>query len=199
MHPLGSGVTASDPRRDYQDPTVVASYEHERFRSPWGRVYAAMHRRGIRKALLHLEGQGTVLDVPCGTGRIAPLVTGLGLSYLGLDISTAMVSHCREHHGSRSGVVGLSVGDIERLPFEDASVDAVVCLKLLHLITVPNIALALRECERVAARYVIFDIARHDRWTPLVRWFAGSLVQAVLLAGEGPAVCPFAGGVDAAY
>lgn len=164
-------MTASDPRRDYQGPEVVARYERERFHSPWGRAYAALHQRGVRGALARLEGHGTVLDVPCGTGRMTQLVTGLGLSYLGLDIAAEMARHCRAHHGSRPGVLGVTVGDIERLPFDDASVDAVLCLKLCHLITAPSIARVLRECERVAARYVIIDIARRDRLTPMVCWF----------------------------
>ncbi len=163
-------MSKSDARRDYQSPEIVARYESERFHSLHGHVYALLHRRGVRKALALLEGSGAVLDVPCGTGRMAPTVTELGLSFIGLDISFAMACHCREHHGRRPRTTGIAVGEIEHLPFADNSIEAVLCLKLFHLIPSADVARALRECGRVASRYVIFDVARGDRWTSAIEW-----------------------------
>ena len=69
-----------------------------------------------------------VLDVACGTGNLAiPLARG-GAIVTGVDIASNLLTQARE----RAAAEGLSVvfdeGDAERLPYEDASFDAVVSM-----------------------------------------------------------------------
>lgn len=91
-----------------------------------------------------------VLDVACGTGRVA-LALRLSGGYLGtiigIDRSSGML---REAAGQmrRAGVPLLLVrGDTERLPFPEASMDAVTCLEAIEFFRRP--ATALAEFRRV--------------------------------------------------
>ena len=113
-------------------------------------VYEA-ERIGIPLAERLGESPGQrVLDVACGTGRVA-LALRLSGGYLGtiigLDRSSGML---REAAGQmrRTNVPLLLVrGDAEHLPFPEASMDAVTCLEAIEFFTRP--AVALGEFRRV--------------------------------------------------
>jgi demethylmenaquinone methyltransferase/2-methoxy-6-polyprenyl-1,4-benzoquinol methylase len=86
-----------------------------------------------------------VLDVATGTGLVArALVRRYGCSVVGLDQSAEMLGRAR-------AVVGPSVelvqGEAERLPFEDASFDALTFTYLLRYVDDP--AATMRELARV--------------------------------------------------
>lgn len=104
-----------------------------------------------------------VLDVPCGTGRLRPLLERRGLRYVGVDISPAMLTEA--HGGDAASLVRASVA---RLPFEDGSFDVVVCCRLLHHLREPEeLAVTVGELTRVARRLVVasfWDAASLHAW-----------------------------------
>lgn len=102
-----------------------------------------------RRALPQAPRVGDALEIGCGTGFF-----GLNLwqaGYVGsltcVDISEAMVAECVAN-GQRLGVaVRGEVADAERLPFPDASFDAVVGHAVIHHL--PDLDGALKEALRV--------------------------------------------------
>ncbi|MFW6162463.1 MAG: SAM-dependent methyltransferase [Planctomycetota bacterium] len=62
------------------------------------------------QALLGLEGGDSVLDVPCGIGRLAVPLAGLGLRVTGVDFSRVYLDAGR----AQAAAAGLSVRFIER-------------------------------------------------------------------------------------
>ena len=102
----------------------------------WWEVYAALVRLG------GLAG-ARVLDVGCGTGRLAAaLAERAGARVLALDVSSAMVEQAR-----RRGV-NARVGRAEALPFKPGWFDAVVARMVIHLIDRPR---AFAQAARVLA------------------------------------------------
>ena len=86
-----------------------------------------------------------VLDVATGTGLVArALVRRYGCSVVGLDQSEEMLGRARALVGPD---VELVQGEAERLPFEDASFDALTFTYLLRYVEDP--AATLRELARV--------------------------------------------------
>ncbi len=73
-----------------------------------------------------------VLEVGCGRGGGAAFLfeRQAPASLTGLDLSEVAIAHCRTRYG-RSGVRFVA-GDAERLPFPDASFDAVVNVESSH-------------------------------------------------------------------
>ena len=88
--------------------------------------------------------QGTrLLDVACGPGFIAAAAAERGAVVVGLDFAPAMIAAARQ----RNPAITFQEGDATALPFDAASVDAVVMnFGLLHLAR-PDAALA--EAHRV--------------------------------------------------
>jgi SAM-dependent methyltransferase len=117
------------------------------WRPAWSRmlrgVTAGMddeHR--IARLLLGLRPGDGVLDVACGPGNFtrdfARVVGPAGLA-VGIDASPTMLD--RAARDTRGTNVAYMRGDAVRLPFRDASFDAVCCFAALHLFADPFEAL----------------------------------------------------------
>jgi demethylmenaquinone methyltransferase / 2-methoxy-6-polyprenyl-1,4-benzoquinol methylase len=85
-----------------------------------------------------------VLDVATGTGAVAKELLARGCTVVGLDQSPAMLAEARRALDGRAELVEASA---ERLPFPDASFDALTFTYLLRYVDEPGST--LRELARV--------------------------------------------------
>jgi SAM-dependent methyltransferase len=89
-----------------------------------------------------LVGQ-RVLDVGCGTGRLAVALAERGARVWGVDPSEEMLRQARSHAG---GKAAFKQARAEALPFKDGWFDRAVLRLVVHLVDRPQ---AFREVERV--------------------------------------------------
>jgi ubiquinone/menaquinone biosynthesis C-methylase UbiE len=110
-----------------------------------------------------------VLDVGCGTGRLAVALAERGAKVWGVDPSEEMLTRARELAGRQ---VGLKLGRAESLPFKDGWFERVVLRLVIHLVDRER---ALPELARVLApggRAVVATFApAHFEWYWLVGVF----------------------------
>ena len=155
-----------DKTEAWRDPRVAAEYDARRFASPLQRK---KHRRDARLVLSLLAAAGdvhTVLDLPCGTGRLLPALGAAGYRTLGADVSRPMLAARK-----RRGPAGLFQADGARLPLRSASVDAVVSLRFLfHWRERPRRVAFLSEMGRVSAGAVIVQVRYRWNAKHLGRW-----------------------------
>jgi len=143
--------------------TVYGDEDHARaYATRWdsgaGRARDRRKQRALSAALASLGRSTSVLDVPCGTGRMTTFLS-CGRTYLGVDLSQAMLREA----ASRAPDARYAAGDLTRLPLADACVDVAVCVRLMHLVRDPALRIAfLKELARVARVGVVVDF-RHDR------------------------------------
>jgi len=97
-------------------------------------------RAGIR------SGQ-KVLDVCCGTGVVSVTAARLGASVTGLDLTPELLQSARENAAIANLDIAWYEGDVEKLPFADASFDAV--LSQFGHIFAPRPEVAISEMLRV--------------------------------------------------
>lgn len=156
----------------YQDPAVVASYDAKRFSGPMQRRSTRRKWNAIRRGLGEdFERVGSVLDVPCGTGRFTELLLGAGKRVVNADRSHAMLLAAREKSGE--GRAGLVLCDAARLPFADASFDLVLSVRFFLHVPKEMRAGILREMGRVSKRFVVVDVRhRYSLTTIGKRWRA---------------------------
>lgn len=112
-----------------------------------------------------------VLDVGCGTGRLAADLAQRGARVWGVDASPEMLAEARAR--APRGV-GVRLGEAERLPFKDGWFDRAVLRLVVHLVDRDR---ALPELVRVlapAGRAVVATfVPEHVTGWWGVRWFPG--------------------------
>lgn len=102
-------------------------------------------RRAVIRALIGravTAGDLRVLDAGCGTGRNMLEFGGLGTLH-GVDASPDAIEFCR-----RRGVLAVRQGEIESLPFDDASFDLILVTDVIEHLRDDRAALS--ELHRVA-------------------------------------------------
>lgn len=142
----------------------------------------AMRRRALKPIADWMQGRNQRevrgLDIGCGTGRLLAFLHEAwpGLRLAGLDLSAPYLDEARRLIG-RTARVKLAEGAAEALPFEEASLDLVVCSFLLHELPAEVRAKALTEMARVlkpAGLIVIVDSIQkgdHPAWDGLLDLF----------------------------
>lgn len=100
--------------------------------------------RSAARAILALvpESADTLLDLGCGTGLVTERLERPGLSVFGVDAAEGMARVAKRRIGG-----SVVLGNCHRLPFADASLDAVSAVWLLHLL--PDAPEVVAECARV--------------------------------------------------
>lgn len=134
-----------------------------------------------------------VLDAACGAGVFALRAARRGADVVGLDIATNLIAQARERARAAGQTIQFDEGDIESMPYDDASFDTVI--SQFGLIFTPRPDVAVSEVARVLkpeGRIILFC------WTPM-SW-VGRLMQVVGRHAPPPpnGVSPLAWGVEEA-
>ena len=110
---------------------------------------------------LNLQAGQRVLDVACGTGNLALPAARLGAVVTGVDIAPNLIEQARENAKHEGLTVQFDEGDAEKLPYEDASFDAVVTM--FGAMFAPRPELTAAELKRVVRPGGSIAMAN---WTP---------------------------------
>jgi SAM-dependent methyltransferase len=101
---------------------------------------------------LAIEPGTRLLDAGCGTGEASVLAQARGAIVSGLDAAPGMIERCRV----KMPGADFRVGDLEDLPYADASFDAVIACNCVHFTAHPDRAIAqLRRVTRAGGRLAI--------------------------------------------
>lgn len=166
-----------EARSRYQDPETAREYDRARFRGDSKRERKdAATKRAVVEALRRLEDIETVLDVPCGTGRMTRLLIEEGFSYTGTDVSGEMM-HVARSKLEQPGNVRLVQADAAALPFPDGAFDCVVTVRFLNLIPSEARVRILEEFHRVSNGHMVAvathlgpDSSLRRRFRALIPW-----------------------------
>jgi len=127
------------PRNDVRQYELLA----DEWWRPSG-AFAMLHWLAAARAALIPPAPrpaAVLVDLGCGAGLLAPHVARLGYRHVGLDIVARSLALARDH-----GLVPVRA-DVHRIPFADASVDAVSAGEILE--HVPDPSTVLSEACRI--------------------------------------------------
>ncbi|WP_224333817.1 class I SAM-dependent methyltransferase [Haloprofundus halobius] len=148
----------SSEMKDYYKSDEVAENYHEAFSNEghWRHRLIASRERQTIKNLINKVPNASVLDIPTGTGKLAPVFAETGSSVLACDISENMLQVAESEY-ERTGVENarFQICDAEGITNTlDESFDVAVCLRLLHRVPSDTKRRILKELGSVAD-YVI--------------------------------------------
>lgn len=138
-------------RTKYDDPARASRYARRsarRHREEWALV---------RRVLDGLPAPKSVLDVPCGAGRISAEFLAQGATVRGADASDVMRAEADNALSGRNGWIGAYPFDLETSETPaDWSADLVVCFRFLHhLPDEASRARVLSRLARLSRRHVL--------------------------------------------
>ena len=143
--------------------------------------------------LLRLAPGARVADLGCGSGVFCDLLRRAGYHSIGLDISPKLIEVGRQKYPETE----FHVGDVERLPFQTASLDGVLLSGVVHHL--PDPARCAAEVFRVlrpGGRFVAFDPNRMNPFMWLYRDRASPFYSPVgVTANERPVLAREVAGV----
>ena len=143
-----SKTRARPPHERWGEAQAGCRYARDRWRDS---RRAARDPRLVERLLAGAKiDRGTILDAPCGTGRLLPGLAQRATTLVGLDVSDSMLAEAKND-------AALTLrGDVHHLPFADGTFDAVVCCRLLHHLADPaDLAVVVAELVRVSRGVVV--------------------------------------------
>ena len=112
----------------------------------------------LEPALRRFTAGSSVLDVPCGAGRVSVRLAELGMRVTAADISDAMLAITREKLARVQPPARVVLGDAEKLGFPDRSFDGAVCFRFFHHLPTDELrAAVVSELCRVSEGLVVLS------------------------------------------
>jgi ubiquinone/menaquinone biosynthesis C-methylase UbiE/DNA-binding transcriptional ArsR family regulator len=121
------------------------------------------NRFTLHGLLCLLPRDWVVADLGCGTGNASELLAPLVKQVYAIDQSAPMLKAAKKRLAAYENI-SFVVGEMERLPLDDKSVDAAIGVLVLHHVPDPVAALAeVRRIIRPGGLILICDMIEHDR------------------------------------
>jgi ubiquinone/menaquinone biosynthesis C-methylase UbiE len=148
------------------------------------RAVAAGERNTVARYLRQIRAK-RIIDLPCGTGKLAPVFAHLGCNVIAADVSAEMLDLAKEtFDNSGCKHVSFIQCDAERASSDITEIaDAVVSLRLMHRVPSPVRSRMLSEFARLAPHAVI-SYGIETTYHRLRR-----VTRAYLLGGDSTALC----------
>ena len=145
----------------YQADKVAQDYDSFRWSSSSRRWSNKRKLLAVNRAIDLASSMGyairNAIDIPCGTGRIIPLLFSKNIQVTGSDLSLEMMQVAKGKVSNASLSNGFVRCDAERLPFADASFDSIFSIRFLFHLPTDVRRRALKEMARISRRWVIVD------------------------------------------
>lgn len=128
----------------------------------------------IAKKEIDLSSFETIIDVGCGTGALASVLSDHSMVVTGIDPARKMLEVARSKPANK-GIKFVQANVLERLPFDDKSFDVAISSYLAHGLKAEQRKIMYTEMSRVARKYVIIYDYNNERalLTSIVEWLEG--------------------------
>jgi len=144
-------------KKFYQDKKVVDQYEQIRFKNWYGRIAHQTETTALELVVIrYFDEPGKVLDVPCGTGRLFPVMLKQGMQVVGGDISPEMLKIARVRYADEPNV-SFEVCDAEKMVFGDNTFDYLTSYRFMSHLPPDIRGRVLGEMVRVTRKILVIN------------------------------------------
>lgn len=162
-------------RQPFGSRGAVEYYESKRYKTSLQKRVDRRERAVLAELIERHAGRGgTALDVPCGYGRIIPVLRALDYTLVLSDISDDMVNFVKDRDDLGPGARALQGDLLKGLPLADGEVDLACSIRLFqHLHTPEWRVAALKELARISKRWIILTF--YDAGS--AHWYSKRLIS----------------------
>jgi ubiquinone/menaquinone biosynthesis C-methylase UbiE len=161
--------TSDAYQSEYQTIERAAAYNHGYQRKAHKRFGTRHEWRLIGRHLDRVGHAGTVLELPCGGGRITPAFGERADFVIEADIAVGQIRYGRATSTLEVPRAWMTASAFH-IPLRDASVDGAICIRLAHHLPTPAERERLfHELLRVSKRFVIVTYFDHHSLKNLTR------------------------------
>jgi ubiquinone/menaquinone biosynthesis C-methylase UbiE len=120
----------------------------------------------LDRAFKLIPKRHTVMDLPCGGGRVFLRLASQGYKVKAGDLSDAMIAIAQQNADKAGLGITVEKADVEHLTHPDRSIDTMVCFRLFQHFPTPAIRQrAISELCRVSKQYVVLSYFSPFSWT----------------------------------
>lgn len=147
--------TSESYQQNYQKIKEAAKY-NEMYAQRWSKRWITRREYALLRRLLASQPHcATLLDLPSGGGRLSPQIAEFTDLLIEADIALGQVQYGKEFGRVKTPQVWMTASGFH-IPFRDASLDGIVCVRLNHhLPTADERERLVRELLRVARKFVV--------------------------------------------
>jgi SAM-dependent methyltransferase len=166
-----SGPDSAERARDRFDAASVAA----KYPAAYGNKHRdRRERRALERALGAIPAGSSVLDLPCGTGRLTGILLERGYRVTGADSSPNMVGRARSLWAAPAPQVPFEVQDALKTSYADGAFDSAVCNRLFHhFLEAATRRAALAELKRITKGALVvsfFNLNSLGAWSRRFRY-----------------------------
>ena len=154
--------TAIEVAESYKNPQTAEKYSAFFCDTPGHIRKDKREKRCIAQLLAQVPRGAKILDLPCGAGRMYPLLKELGFHVVGADVSPYMVEIAQKQAEKMSQSSGqpcqdkFQVADVLNTGFADKQFDVVLSSRLFHHFSDSNTRQqSLRELSRICSGPIV--------------------------------------------
>jgi SAM-dependent methyltransferase len=157
-----AGEDTSQPYQRQYDGEGRADVYNQKYKRQLFKRLSTRRELQLLDQLLSREGRSELLlDLPCGGGRLSHHIAPHTELLLEADASVGQVHWARETATGATPRVWMTASAFH-IPFQDASVDGVVCVRLSHHLPSTERERLVRELLRVTRRFAVMTFFDYD-------------------------------------
>lgn len=153
----------------YKSQKVASEYDKIRFSSIPGRIFNYLEKRTIAKCFSDVATGETIVDVPCGTGRLAEVLLAGGYRVHGIDISEAMLLVAQQRLLKYQDCFTHEVADAKKIRSSEPNYDAALCARVLMHFPLEQQIEFLAGVARLSRSIVVINHSLDSRYQRLRR------------------------------
>lgn len=165
-----SGEHRWDATQHYKNITVAKEYDRVRFSSLAGRVFNNQEKRIIQECFQDLPRDTFILDMPCGTGRLAETLLESGLKVHGVDISAEMLAVAKERLADYGDRFVTEVMDALNLTGSEKQFEAALCARVLMHFPLETQIKFLQGVASITRRRIVINHSLSSPYQRFRRW-----------------------------
>lgn len=163
------GPTRESYQQEYQHIDAAAGYNLKYKQHVFKRWSTRREFRLLGRLLSSQPRSRTLLELPCGGGRLSSAMAKFTDLLIEADIAIGQVQYGQQHSQMETAQIWMTASALH-IPFRDAVVDGVVCIRLCHHLHKPEEREQLVvELLRVARRFVIVTFFDYNSMKNIIR------------------------------